>query len=433
MRVICKRILQPLLCFALLCCFAVCPTFSIYGSAADNSFATVISRDDYLYTPDIHAFVLKGTTINDRTFDWMSTTPSNNILVPNNRGASLFIGNTSGYTSSDILYSFKLNNFLPFDTAGSTFSVSGTIDCSEFGSYNRPDKFAVVVSTLTEYNKLFNYLLLEGGANLSDDFTETVKLFYDNPNNSDIKLLGLHVGNGPTFNFNVSVAPSVRDQIVITFISYSGNHNNFMLFPIDVTCTPYGDTLQDLKDNQYHQDVIGSDTPDKESGLKGILAKIKALPGVIADKIKSLFVPTDSDIDTFKQNMSNLLSEHLGGVYQAGSILDSFLQKLKDFSPYQHDNCADYDFRLPPFGFFVNPDDSDSGSIFSDSDNGGSRFDLVPVGSDGYYHVDFSFLDNKPYKQIYTVYKAFVTVVFILLALNFCKRKFDEILGGVVS
>ena len=111
MRVTCKLILRPLLCCVLLCCFAVCPTFSIYGSAADNSFSTVISRADYLITDDIHAFILKGTTVNDRTFDWMATTPTNNILVPNNRGASLFIGNTSGYTSSDILYSFKLNNF----------------------------------------------------------------------------------------------------------------------------------------------------------------------------------------------------------------------------------------------------------------------------------------------------------------------------------
>ena len=117
MRVICKRILQVLLCFALLCCFAVCPTFLTYGSAADNSFSTVISRSDYLFTDDIHAFVLKGSTVNDRTFDWMSTTPSNNILVPNNRGASLFIGNTSPrYTSSDIMYTFKLNHFLPLST-----------------------------------------------------------------------------------------------------------------------------------------------------------------------------------------------------------------------------------------------------------------------------------------------------------------------------
>lgn len=105
----------------LLFSFFVSPTFSIYGSAADNSYATVISRSDYLYTPDIHAFVLKGSTVNDRTFDWMATTPSNNILVPNERGASLFIDKTSPrYTSSDIMYAFKLNSYLPFDTVDST-------------------------------------------------------------------------------------------------------------------------------------------------------------------------------------------------------------------------------------------------------------------------------------------------------------------------
>lgn len=352
-----------------------------------------------------------------------------------------FYPNDSGFTRSDVLYGFRLSNFLNFDSSSATFSYSFDIPAFNFAAVNKPTKFGFFICNSYTLNKIQS-LYFYDAAYKQGSFFDCAELYYVNPDaaaaeDPRLRVYAFNFVPYSTGGFTISgdcVTDNYASDLVCVLGSFSdGKLRNYSYLPTTIDIQPYGDTLQQCKDNVYHSDVVGSDTPGNESGLKGILAKIKALPSLIADKLKSLFVPSDSDVNTFKQNMSNLLSEHLGGVYQAGSFLNSFLQKLKDFSPYQYDNCADYDFRLPPFVFFVNPDDSDSGSIFSDSDNGGSRFDFVPVGSDGYYHVDFSFLDNKPYKQIYTVYKAFVTVVFLLLALNFCKRKFDDILGGVVS
>lgn len=351
-----------------------------------------------------------------------------------------FYPSDSGFNRSDVFYGFHLSNLLNFSTSSASFRYSFDIPSFAFSSVNMPTKFGFFICNKYTLDKIL-WLYLGGGYK-TGSFFDCAELYYLNSASASAEdpRLGVYAYNFVPYSsagFTVSgdcVTDDYASDLVCVLGSYrDGKLRNYSYLPSAIDIMPFGDTLQQLKDNQYHSDVIGTDTPEQESGLKGILAKIKSLPSVIADKLKSLFVPSDSDVDTFKQNMTTLLSEHLGGVYQAGSILDSFLQKLKDFSPYQHDNCADYDFRLPPFGFFVNPDVSDGGSIFSDTNNGGSRFDLVPVGSDGYYHVDFSFLDVKPYKQIYTVYKAFVTVLFVLLALNFCKRKFNEILGGDVS
>lgn len=351
-----------------------------------------------------------------------------------------FYPDDTGYTRSDVLYGFHLSNYLNFDSSSASFTYSFDIPSFSFASVNKPSNFGFFICNSYTLTKIMS--LYFGGAYKSGSFFHCAELYYLNPDaavaeDPRIRVYAYNFDSYLSGGFSISgdcVTDDYASDLVCVLGSYSdGKLRNYSYLPTSIDIKPYGDTLQQFKDNAYRSDVIGSDTPDQESGLKGILSKIKALPSVIADKLKSLFVPSDSDVDTFKQNMTTLLSEHLGGVYQAGSIFDSFLQKLKDFSPYQHDNCADYDFLLPPFGFFVNSDVSDGGSIFSDTNNGGSRFDLVPVGSDGFYHVDFSFLDVKPYKQIYTVYKAFVTVLFVLLALNFCKRKFNEILGGVVS
>ena len=351
-----------------------------------------------------------------------------------------FYPSDSGFTRSDVFYSFTLSDFLLFSSSSASFSYSFDIPSFAFADVNKPSKFGFFICNRYTYNQIL-WLYLGGGYKTGSIF-ECAELYYLNSDAAAAEdpRLGVYAYNFDTYlsaGFSVSgncVTDNYASDLVCVLGSYSdGKLRNYSYLPTAINIMPYGDTLQWLKDNQYHSDVIGTDTAGQESGLKGIFAKLKALPGLIADNIKNLFVPTDDQIDKFKTDMSTLLSDHLGAVYQSGTLLSNILQQLKDFAPYQYDKCADYDFKLPPLQFFVNPDVSDGGTIFSDTDNNGSRFDIIPVGSDGYYHVDFSFLDAKPYKQIYTVYKAFVTVFFVLVALNFCKRKFDQLLGGVVS
>lgn len=85
------------------------------------------------------------------------------------------------------------------------------------------------------------------------------------------------------------------------------------------------------------------------SGLEEIFTTITELPGKIADAIKGLFVPTDAQMEELKGSFNNLLSEKLGFVYQAGSLVDGVFDAVFDAV----DNPdSDVSFTVPAFPSF---------------------------------------------------------------------------------
>ena len=85
------------------------------------------------------------------------------------------------------------------------------------------------------------------------------------------------------------------------------------------------------------------------SGLEEIFTIITELPGKIADAIKGLFVPTDAQMEELKGSFNNLLSEKLGFVYQAGSLVDGVFDAVFDAV----DNPdSDVSFTVPAFPSF---------------------------------------------------------------------------------
>lgn len=85
------------------------------------------------------------------------------------------------------------------------------------------------------------------------------------------------------------------------------------------------------------------------STVSNILSTIGELPGKIADAIKGLFVPSDAQMNELKGSFNALLSEKLGFVYQAGSLVDGVLDAVFDAV----DNPgSDVSFTVPAFPSF---------------------------------------------------------------------------------
>lgn len=110
------------------------------------------------------------------------------------------------------------------------------------------------------------------------------------------------------------------------------------------------------------RDRIGDVVSNIASGFSNVVNSITALPSKIADAVKGLFVPSDSQMDVLKASFNTLLSEKLGFVYQAGSLVTGVFDAIFDAV----DNPdSDVTFTVPAFPAF-NVDGTDV-SLWEDS------------------------------------------------------------------
>lgn len=101
---------------------------------------------------------------------------------------------------------------------------------------------------------------------------------------------------------------------------------------------------------------------DIRSGIGNVVSVISSLPAKIADAVKGLFVPSDAQMEDLKASFNTLLSEKLGFVYQAGSLVTGVFDAVFDAV----DNPdSDVSFTVPAFPAF-NVDGTDV-SLWDDS------------------------------------------------------------------
>lgn len=104
---------------------------------------------------------------------------------------------------------------------------------------------------------------------------------------------------------------------------YSGRYElQLMIFCPHVGTTPeHGEPV--VTTTATTTSPSGSDVDLTETnGLLGrILAALQGIAQSILDGIKGLFIPDDDFMDGFKDDMSDLLEDHLGGLYEAEQIM----------------------------------------------------------------------------------------------------------------
>lgn len=230
-----------------------------------------------------------------------------------------------------------------------------------------------------------------------------------------------------------------NDNAIITNTTYS-----------NIRLIPTGSTQYLYADQQFQDDVIGS---EDSGGLKGIFNELKQLPsrfglwisslgdriaGFFSDLkdgllngIKDLFIPTEDQINDFKDRTDQLLSDHLGVIYQAPNIMIDFIQELADFEPLRSDDKNDYYIEFPSKNIYLKSDAVDSLNIISESDNGGEVIPLIPDNTgNSTYRWSFGWLNDKPFSTFYSVYNVVIIFITVIGFCSYCIRKYNNIMEG---
>ena len=143
--------------------------------------------------------------------------------------------------------------------------------------------------------------------------------------------------------FDLGANDPAIDNGVRYLLLYPGTFNT----NINMTQQGFFDSLFSWLGNI--RDGISNVVSSISSGFSNLLNAVTSLPSKIADAIKGLFVPSDSQMDELKASFNSLLSEKLGFVYQAGSLVDGVFDAVFDAV----DNPdSDVSFTVPAFPSF---------------------------------------------------------------------------------
>ena len=152
-------------------------------------------------------------------------------------------------------------------------------------------------------------------------------------------------------------------------------------------------------------DAIGesfTNLGDKLTELKQGLINLK---DNLIDGIKSLFVPDEAFIATWKEELEVLLQERLGIIWDAGDFFIALIQTIGDLLTTTAD---DIHYELPEMVIELN----------------GQTYTLWQA-----QQVDFSFLEkNAFFSMLYNLYKAILNVLLGIPLLNYAKKEMDATL-----
>ena len=167
----------------------------------------------------------------------------------------------------------------------------------------------------------------------------------------------------------------------------------------------------DLKNSSvYYQifinDLTFSDVTnenlDKSLGKLG--DRIKGFFDDLVESIKGFFIPKEGFFDDIKERFDKLLSEHLGFLYEAPSMVGSIFGVIKDWNPPEQPTIT-----LPAFDFDIGDDH-------------------IHLWDEQVYTFDF--LSNQPWSTLYAFYKTSVFVLLSVAMINLAIKKYHSIVGG---
>lgn len=143
---------------------------------------------------------------------------------------------------------------------------------------------------------------------------------------------------------------------------------------------------------------------------KGILGKIKELPNLIADKLKSLFIPSDGFFQSYSDDLTEYFGEHFGLLYEIPGFFLGILSTLNSYNP----NTDNYSISIPKIEpFYI--------------DSGGNEQKYVLIEAQTY---TFDFLQTGAFKTLYDGYRAFIWLAYILMLFYLIWHKSQKIFGG---
>lgn len=154
--------------------------------------------------------------------------------------------------------------------------------------------------------------------------------------------------------------------------------------------------------NDFTVTDVTSEDLDNSLGKFG--DRIKGFFDNLVESIKGFFIPKEGFFNDVKERFDKLLSEHLGFLYEAPSMVGSIFGVVKDWSPPEQPTIT-----LPAFNFDIGNDH-------------------IHLWDEQVYTFDF--LSNQPWSTLYAFYKTFIFVLLSVAMINLAIKKYHSIVGG---
>ena len=145
-------------------------------------------------------------------------------------------------------------------------------------------------------------------------------------------------------------------------------------------------------------------TEDLDNSLGKFGDRIKGFFDNLVESIKGFFIPKEGFFDDVRSRFDKLLSEHLGFLYEAPSMVGSIFGVVKDWNPPEQPTIT-----LPAFNFDIGKDH-------------------IHLWDEQVYTFDF--LSNQPWSTLYAFYKTFIFVLLSVAMINLAIKKYHSIVGG---
>lgn len=192
------------------------------------------------------------------------------------------------------------------------------------------------------YANASSYGILVNGVQVSST-GNVVDYTYTLPKGQTVSKVGFRFYFGDVFDLMATEATSASRSLVFQFYppgtmgtSNSTNSTTGWFHALFAWLADIRDRINDLFSSVAN-------------GFSNVVSSIIALPGKIAEAIKSLFVPTDAQSEDLRTSFGNLLETKLGFVYQAGSLVTGVFDAVFDAV----DNPdSDVSFTVPAFPAF---------------------------------------------------------------------------------
>ena len=145
-------------------------------------------------------------------------------------------------------------------------------------------------------------------------------------------------------------------------------------------------------------------TSDLDSSLGKLGDRIKGFFDNLVESIKGFFIPKEGFFETAKEQFDQLLSDHLGFLYEAPSMVGGIFKAVGDWDPPEQPSIT-----LPAFNFTI-------------ADHPMHLWDEQVY--------TFDFLGEQPWSTLYAIYKTFVFVMLSVAMINLAIKKYHSIVGG---
>lgn len=384
-----------ILCSLLLCCL-----FLFSGSL------TVFAEDET---------VLDGYHVDDVPYD----TNFDAVLTASDDEYVLFSAdNNKTYKSSSVM---SVNDVDNSDVLYTAKSVTDFLPISCFGSANKYVRSTVTSSGYTGVS--FGWDTVSKTNNMYTA-TRFAKSFYGilKPSRKYRITFTVDIQNAAfgQFDFNL-VDSSNNDAVVVRLFSKKGvvgtnvwltgkqNVSIDVVMPDDIG-TPVGFISANIIDKNsfvfYINDFTITDitSEDLDNSLGKLGDRIKGFFDNLVESIKGFFIPKEGFFETAKEQFDQLLSDHLGFLYEAPSMVAGIFKAVGDWNPPEQPSIT-----LPAFNFTI-------------ADH--------PVHLWDEQVYTFDFLGEQPWSTLYAIYKTFVFVMLSVAMINLAIKKYHNIVGG---